>query len=509
MITSSSFFLFDYLHTQLISQSYHQDTFNYSRKVKHPTALDIVQQSAKVGSESWLLLNKELARKNSQAALRLGTWYKKIVKTSNKEEDKIKAIMWLNQAIRLGNSRAYTVLSQLYYEYGEYDKVQQLLLRMPQTKEEQLANLAIALLRIKTAIATGELNEVTGLLNALTPKFAHQSIKKIYHDMVSYQVVKPNPLIKVANINRQSLFRGDLNTCIASIQLFATSLENLLHIDNLLDEFYQKKTLSRYACFPKPRYININLLECYTEPQKAISCNESIFKEVSEGVNTKHIGLMLDSGGANVHFGILYFDKSDDVNVLSHEISHLLGFVDEYPIAAQHDICQARQQNTFAHNIAILPTIYRGNRQNIRKKVLSEIAWGSLIADTTPILQKIQTNDNAISSSESRVSNWLLGTPDVYQDSLGIFPAETCSKSSIENSESSVISEPFRAYKPIKRHTHLHYYSYGFPKEYDDILRLAPKAYQMPSFYYNIALAAYLKGDNEEARKSLAKSLIR
>jgi hypothetical protein len=83
-------------------------------------------------------------------------------------------------------------------------------------------------------------------------------------------------------------------------------------------------------------------------------------------VTTRYIAIMLPKGGANVHFGMLYFDAKDSIDVIEHEISHLLGFVDEYPLGKGHSKCRTSQQQISAQNIAVLQNGYQGERSAIR-----------------------------------------------------------------------------------------------------------------------------------------------
>ena len=126
------------------------------------------------------------------------------------------------------------------------------------------------------------------------------------------------------------------------------------------------------------RYIPINELDCNNDPQKAITCNEVQWELRAKTINTRYVGLMLPEGGANVHLGMLYFDAQDSVDVFAHEISHLLGFVDEYALTPEHSICQQPQKEIFSQNISVLKNRYQGNRKEVRVKVLKQLAWAEI-----------------------------------------------------------------------------------------------------------------------------------
>jgi hypothetical protein len=431
-----------------------------------------------------------LAKHNRQAAVRLANWYYKISIDSKIEQTKTLTIMWLKQAIRLGDMKASLLLSQFYYTQSNYLLAHQVLSQVPEGLAVQHFRLKKLQLAVKIAIALGDIDAVKHLLSRVNSDYLdNKAFQNLLKDLKNYQVIKLPLLEKVINDKNYTLVSGNENTCLTSVQLFATTLAHLSHIDNLIDNFYQEKLLSKYICFPKPRYINTNMLNCNSKFEQAITCDEAVFTNIVDSTESKHIGLMMSKGGANVHFGILYFDQNDNVDVFSHEISHLLGFVDEYPLSPLHLTCQRIQEKPFAHNIAVIPSLYVGERLKIRAKVLSSIAWGGLIADSTPILQNVSRNVDTLFDKNKMSTTWKVGTPDTHQNVLGIFPAETCNKAVIKKTSSTQKTTDFNAYKPLNEYTHLQYSSYDFSKHYENILRVAPKAHLMPSFHYNIALA--------------------
>jgi len=220
---------------------------------------------------------------------------------------------------------------------------------------------------------------------------------------------------------------------------------------------------------------------------------------------------MLAKGGANVHLGMLYFDADDDVDVFSHEVSHLLGFVDEYPIAKNHNKCQRAQQRAFSHNIVVLNDYYHGEPQVIREKILADVPWASLIKGSTPILQAVDNISSSPSLSKARPSkktegkdNWRLGTPIEYKEQVGLHISESCDNTIF----TSDIPSRYSAYKPLHRRTQLRYYASDFPKEYLSVLAERPLEFIMPSFHYNIALALFQQDNIEEGKRLLHQALL-
>jgi hypothetical protein len=201
---------------------------------------------------------------------------------------------------------------------------------------------------------------------------------------------------------------------------------------------------------------------------------------------------MVEKGGANVHLGMMYLDSHDSIDVFSHEISHLLGFVDEYPLAKSHERCLQPQPEPFSHNIAVLNNTYYGDRTILREQILKAIPWAQYISNKTPILQKILGQEKT----------WRLGTPENNNDHFGLFIAESCDNSSVAS------KLDISAYKPIAKRTQLRYFAKDFPQEYVTLLSDQSKQFLMPSFHYNMALALYQHGIIEEAKYWLEQATL-
>ncbi len=191
------------------------------------------------------------------------------------------------------------------------------------------------------------------------------------------------------------------------------------------------------------------------------------------------------------------------MEVLAHEISHLLGFIDEYPLAESHTKCNNAQAEPFSNNIVIFESAKIGNKKSdkkeLRVEILKQIPWRDLIKSTTPILTKFG-------------HHWRIGTPVSYSKEVGLFIAETCDLNvSIDNSVKSNSTKPNKAiaYKPLFKRTQLRYFESPFPKEYIKLLTLNKHKYRMPSFHYNIALALLLQGDSEQAYYWLTEAINR
>ena len=494
-LSSSSFFLSDYLAEQLSKNNYRSEQLTYGLKNDHVTALTIKEKAADFGSKKWLALNQKIGKSQASAALKLGYWYQNKSKQESNTALINTAIMWFEQAIRLDSQQAVIALSQLYYKDDMLLKAQAIIRQLPETfKNNNLAETQLVL-RIKIALSEGNVLLVKQLLTSDTFKrYGDNKAHRLLADLYKYAVITNTDYLKSNGSGQINLPLAVSSTCITSLQLYATNLAHLKHLGQLIKTFNEQQVLAPFICLPTPRYISKNRIDCMAQAEQAISCDETLWQSVAKQVSSRHIGLMLKEGGANVHFGILYFDVEDSASVFSHELSHLLGFVDEYPLSKDHDTCQGIQQKTFAHNIAVLNKYYQGERGKVRASVLASLAWASEIKVTTPILQ-------AVDKSTSSQKIWRLGTPIAFKDRVGVYPAESCQQSSaVANTAASQLMSNYSAFKPLNRRTQLRYFAYEFPEEFLTLLEAKPSNYLMPSFHYNIAFAVFQQGNNSGAR---------
>ena len=290
--------------------------------------------------------------------------------------------------------------------------------------------------------------------------------QELFAKLAKYRVVEGSITdnIPVTKVNDHSCYQ---------VQFFATTLDDLTHIDVLIQQVSATE-VGQYFCFSAPRYIALSQLKCAHNPTQAITCNESIWQPYINRINSRYLGVVVPKGGANVHSGILYLDSNDDINVFKHELLHLLGFVDEYPLPNNHTFCQQVSPTPTAHNVAALLPFYRGIKEEVRKKVLTKISWAHLIKPSTPILFAVD-------------DKWQVGTPVQFNKSVGVFPVNTCENSKVF------------AVKPISQHSPLAYFDLMLPALYQQLLQTNSDRYLMPSFHYNIASALEKKGDKVNA----------
>ena len=458
-LTSSSFFLPRYLAEEIVSGRASQEQIDYAVSLGLDVAFETKRNKAEIGSQSWLKWSQQLALSKGGVATELAGFYLD-------EGDSRRAVFWYQKAIVLGNKEANLALASHHYLEENFKAAIPYL--TPVLHRDQAL-----VLRIKIALAQGELAFIRQHAKTL---LASKVGQELLQDLYRYQVLDKAARQKEMN----ALQHSDGKQCPASIQLFATTHEDLLHAEALVKEI-NLHPLSSYICFAPVRYIPRQELSCRFNPEQAINCNEKSWQKLAQDIETRYLGLVLPKGGANVHLGILYLDRQDGAEVFAHELSHLLGFIDEYPLPKRHAKCDAWQSEPFAHNIAIIQDQLKKDKNSLRQELLKQIPWRQHIKTSTPILSKTP-------------SGWRLGTPEEYSGEVGLFASDTCKGRKVQ------------AYKPLAQPTQLTYFELEFPSVYVDSLKAAPEQYLMPSFHYNIAFSLFKAGRVEQAKYWLSQA---
>lgn len=495
-LSTSSFFLADFL-TQIIKENKHNaNQLNFALAEENEAALGYAWKQSKHGSQYWQELTKKLARSNGEVAYSLANFYlhKDPLDKENIYQSE-QAILWYQQAIRLNYSRASIALATLYFHQGNTLAAQSLLAKLPVMALYHDDNVAAIILTTKIAISVGDIELVKSLLN----KFS----VLLHTGKVGASLLSTIDKYQVLPSRREASTKRSINevTCANSIQVFATNLLHLTQVERLVERL-KNRALNGVVCFSPVRYLPLSALSCSSKDQEAILCDETKFDKVSDSVTTRYMAIMLPKGGANVHFGMLYFDAQDSDDVVEHEISHLLGFVDEYPLVKGHVKCQTSQQQISAQNIAVLQKNYQGERSSVREKVLKQLAWAEQIKDSTPILRLRNSPFNNLPLSNLDIGNegsqknqhWQLGTPEQFKQEVGLFRAETC------DNNSATQKSTFHAFKPLSGRTKLQYDELSFPTQYIALLHQNSEQFLMPSFHYNIALAYYQQNEIKLAK---------
>lgn len=467
--SASSFFLSAYINQGIQNATITQELWEWRQ------ALPFRQSGVKIldalhednNDIAWQHFARLLANHNKNIAFELGMYFYRHSQIKQSE-------IWFRQAIRLGHKRARLALAQSYFTRQFYNEIDHLLLPILDIPEALL-------LRVKLAVMMGDLPFIKHAKSRLLQQKSYDFYRKlVYFNVISTPSDSVNndaERKQVESNDYTNKLPADLpNQCLVDMQLFATELIGLERLDVLRDEFQQHK-LHSYICLNRPQYIPAHMLDCQFNPSDRIQCDARVWQ--TQKVTSRFITLMVKQGGANVQQGILYLDLADDVNVFAHEISHLLGFIDEYALPANHLKCASNQDEPFAHNISVIRSTYQGEREKVRQRVLKQLSWGALIKSTTPILTKGE-------------HNWIVGTPVSHQNEIGVFKALTCEKNT-----------KLQAYKPMLNRTQLQYYETEFPASYLDIFELSPRRFLMPSYHYNVSESLVENGDVEQAREVL------
>lgn len=455
LIPLSLFFFYIYLDKKIQSANITKQQFNlvvlFSFYETTKQRLDKLIQESNINA--WLHLLQLDASTNSDSAFILAQYH----------HDKLQihqAKLWYQQAIRLNNPKARLALAELHLNEQQYDEVANIL-RPIRVNDKALIML------FKVAMIRGDIEFIMQYESQL----ATSSEGKFYQELVKFGVFETNIATTLS----------ENNSCSIDLQLFATSYKGLQHAQQLISVFSGHK-LAEYICLQSPQYISKQQVNCSHNINERITCDASIWR--TKAIKARYITLIVEQGGANVDNGIMYLDLEDNVDVFTHELTHFLGFIDEYPLPTNHQRCANYQEAAFAHNVAILPLSFHGDRMSIRASVLEQLAWGKMIKSSTPILMR---KNNA----------WQLGTPHTYQGEVGVFLSESCDK-----------SNNIQAFKPLHKRTKLQYFELKFPDEYLDILMFNYREFLMPSYHFNVSKSLAQRGELSKARQVMKQILF-
>jgi len=156
--------------------------------------------------------------------------------------------------------------------------------------------------------------------------------------------VKPS-YVHFKNVN-QNILKSDIDfvtnenklnieACKINIVPIASSYTGLTQAISVVNDFDKHVYLSSLpVCFSKPLYIEKSKLDCFTEINRAISCDLTHLassKSWKDGI--RHLMIIADKGKANVNHGVMYLAEDSNFNVFKHEFMHLFGFEDEYRLS--------------------------------------------------------------------------------------------------------------------------------------------------------------------------------
>ena len=437
----SSFFWLNSLLTAVETGRVTRSQFSYIEQFGLKSMLyqqlDIYDKDDK----KWQNIAKSLAKSDDEIAFELANYF--INKGVGSPEENRNIELWLIQAARLGNHKAKVILARIYFDNNKLLAAEKILLPIQ-------SNIQALTLLIEISLLKGELKEVAYYVRMFEKRneiVQKEKYHKFQQKLERYGIIS-------------SSTRDTKIDCLATIAPFATNIDNIEYFEKLIAS-PNLRVLKPYICFSPVKYISKIELDCQHSQNEAIQCDESIWHNKSTLIDKRFIAVLVEKGGANVNSGILYIDSNDTDEVFFHELTHLLGFIDEYPLPKEHFRCSSVQKSMFSHNIAILPRLYQGSREDIREKILNELPWANYISSDTSLL--LETSEG-----------WVLETLDEASDTVGAYLAETCS------------DKNFVAIKPLKQRTSLRYFEEKFPTLYLKMLADNPNQFLMPHFTHNV-----------------------
>lgn len=477
LLPSSSFSIYKYIDKRIsdgIASTYEVDL---AALASRSIALKYQVENTEVGSPQWLTAINSLARKDIDSAYMLSQFYR----FNNKDS----YYYWLNVAAEGQHARALSELAANYYHKGEYRQVLKIL------NGHKKSDDVIKSIYLKSLLALGQTKNIQDILQSISDKHLKEELSDA---LFKYQVFPTKRRLELIlpNIKENKYLATKTSTgqqCYKNITLVATNFEDLVYLDKTKVRL-SAHPLSQYLCVDDVVYRKLPSLACTDEKNSPIMCDESRWREYEGNIGTDYLGVLLPKGGANTHYGIIYFDRQDTFQVITHELSHLLGFVDEYQLSDSHNACQY-PLGAKGLNISLLSTFfpkpinesYGSPKQlELRRSIISQLAWGDIIDEETPIMKNVG-------------NKWVLGTPSAYQKSIGLFPSETCQLDAVSS------------FKPTNRLTSLRHTDVATPKAYYSILESSRHDFSMPSYHYNVALSLFRAGNKQEAQKWLGLAL--
>ncbi|WP_371189326.1 hypothetical protein [Thalassotalea maritima] len=430
LLSASSFSLYDLLSKKIAAKGYSSAQLELAIKHDVTEALRVDIENHKTGSRTWLALAKKLARTDADFAWQLHHYYQ--------AHNVRNSAYFKNRALAMGFKPAVIDQAQQLATRGSYVAALKLLQPLDDETKFELA--------LDYVIASGSTERITKLLSESSKYLNKQRLTELqrYH------------IIKTANTREEKVY------CPYPVQFFATTLGHLQKIDEHIKQLEKQPALSQYFCFLTPKYIAKQNLQCTNDASTRLTCSFNQIAIAKIANNVRYVGVLATQGIANVNNGMIFIDQHDTLDVFEHELWHLLGFIDEYPLPELHGACD--RAGSPSHNIVVTTKRYFTNEQEARQWLKEHVQWSSLILPTTPI-------------GMNTAQGFRLGTPLDYRVHVGLYPARTCDHS----------NNALQAYKPVYSYSKMEYYETLFPADYLALFKLAPTRYLMPSYQHFLA----------------------
>lgn len=158
------------------------------------------------------------------------------------------------------------------------------------------------------------------------------------------------PLSKSLDLNALWTQTGEV--CQQKVLTIVNDLAGYKHLPRLIKSFNEQFSLP--ICFSQPIYLDAKQLACLNNANEPIACtiNDKLFIEQFE---YHKLAIFVQSGVANAHGKRLSMRYSQSAHVLLHELMHLYGFIDEYPLKTPlaKRICNVKTTSRIAKNIVV------------------------------------------------------------------------------------------------------------------------------------------------------------
>ncbi len=121
--------------------------------------------------------------------------------------------------------------------------------------------------------------------------------------------------------------------CALQIQPVLSTKQSVLQWQQLQLQWQQDRQLSSLAiCFHAPVYVDSQALACSEVVAERIQCHIQPLTTVVLASKVTHLLVLAGRGGASYNNGWLQLPENASLALLRHELSHLFGFIDEYPL---------------------------------------------------------------------------------------------------------------------------------------------------------------------------------
>ncbi|WP_371378621.1 hypothetical protein [Thalassotalea aquiviva] len=473
LLSHSSFSVSQYLKELLATHGQTPAQLDYGLGLKLTSAYKVAYTQSRQGSAPWLRYGQILGRSDPNYAWAMAQHF-------FSQQDAQFSHYWYQKALELGSQQAIINLGQSFLSQQRFN-------------EQQLQNLKVKISRFidsseeaqKIAIELAIWADDRTWLNSILPHLSQPKQLKLkqwlldirFDDQVGLGVgkrQKDQANVLFTNIEQQ-------DRCANSIQFFATNKANINKINGYLSTLKQHKFFGQQFCFLPVRYINEQALGCTNNASAPIQCREDIYANLDLAEHVRYIATVVPFGGANVNHGILYMDSRDDIKVLEHELLHLLGFIDEYPLPEGHRDCEPDNAPLVRQNVYITHPLTFLTEQEARAKLKHVLPWFDFIKASTPITHKTD-------------QGYQLGTPMGFANEVGVFATDSCDLSSSQ------------AFKAVASTTQMQHFELALEPIYQEMINRGEHNLKMPAYYYNLGLYARQQGHLERANHWFKKA---